>query len=211
MKNKMVLFAFVALIFSGCNNSNKYATPKAQISKDMNELYDSQQGTPKPIEWNMLPGGELSDVNNFDKYCVIVNMEWRDINSIAAIICSKTSDVLIMLIANESKTDAVLHIDADGYTPYLELSRDTQNEPFNLYIEVSRPKSTDIDMYVAELPSLVGLKKQDLIFRKVDSIPTWGDTRPWSRDDFTKAMGIPAAIRIQGNEKLIYMYYVRKR
>ncbi len=208
MKLINIGFVSVALVLAGCDNSNVPGPVRARIGRDMNELYDPHRGSPQPINWVMIPGGGVSDVSTASKYCVVLDMQSKDFDTIAAFVCSETSDVLFMLLTYEGGNDTVCHLDTDGYTPYLELSRKAKDEQFRLYLEIHRGKREVF--FVADLPPLAGLRTQDLALRKVESIPIWGDTRAATRADFSPTVGIPAVMRIQGNEKTLYTYHVRQ-
>ncbi len=209
MKQLRIILVGLIVLVTGCDNSNEPALPRVRIGKEMNELYDPQRGEPQPISWAMMPGGGTSHVSSSRKYSIILELGSKDIDTIAAFVASETSDVLVMLVTYEDSGGEVCHLDTDGYTPYLELSRKTTNEQFRLYLEIHRGMRETYS--VVDLPALAGLKAQDLALQEVESIPTWKDTRSAARADFSSTMGVPAVMRIQGNEKTLYTYRVRPR
>jgi hypothetical protein len=212
MKSISIGFFAVSLLLIGCkssNSSNNSSPFTARIGRDMDQLYAPQERAPQPIDWVMIPGGGMSDTYTASKYCIVIDTQWQDIDSVAAFVSSETSDVLFMLITYDGSKGAVYHLDTDGYTPYLELSRKTKDERFKLYLEIHR--GTQETLFAADLPALADVHTQDLVLRKVDSIPAWTDTRSATRSDFSSALGIPAVMRIQANEKLLYTYHVRQR
>jgi hypothetical protein len=211
MKSTRIALFSVSLLLIGCkssNGSNNSSPLSARIGRDMNQLYDPQQGAPQPIDWVMIPGGGVSDTATASRYCIVIDAQWQDIDSMVAFVSSETSDVLLMMIKYEGSKGTVYHLDTDGYTSYLQLSRKTKDEQFQLYLEIDR--GTQEALFAADLPALADVRTQNLALRKVDSIPTWTDVRTATRSDFSSAMGIPAVMRIQANEKLVYMYHVRR-
>jgi hypothetical protein len=226
MKAKKSPFLFIILIVYGVVSQG--CSDLGESLKVSGKAYSSSVVHSK-VDWYLLPGGNQQSLL-FSSYYVeleLLNESGRTIPlpRVAAYFYAKEASLLNIRVISKGQSirsgeTVKVYLDTDGYTEFLQLSKNDMSSPVYLLVCVSGKA------FEAPLPQVSELNKQQIIelnFSPAQKVPDLGRAKLANVDDWPKAwqsvlggpsfasdyLRPPALLRRQEAQTAFYFYYLK--